>query len=189
MPRRPALIPFPSTPRPRVSYSVSVPMAAGEAQVAIDNAAVTMWEALFRAQVAIMRRLALEFPEAEITLGEYDVLFTLSREPSRTLRLRDLNDQVLLTQPSVSRMTDRLAARGLVSKRPAPDDGRGITITLTQHGLDVFRQVARCHMASISTRVSGALTSEEMHTLTALCDKLRAYDAGAPCRATLAAAD
>ena len=76
--------------------------------------AVQAWESLFRAQVSVMRQLASEFPKGEISIAEYDVLFTLSTEPGRQLRARDLGRNVLLTQPSVSRMTDRLVRRGLV---------------------------------------------------------------------------
>ena len=87
--------------------------------------AVTAWESLFRAQVAVMRTLAAEFPTRDISFNEYDVLFNLSRQPNRALRLRDLNTHVLLTQPSVSRLVDRLVARGLVAKCPEPSDARG----------------------------------------------------------------
>ncbi|MGM9257329.1 MarR family transcriptional regulator, partial [Campylobacter jejuni] len=67
-----------------------------------------------------------EFPESQLRLTEYDVLFNLSRHPMRRLRIRDLNDQMLISQPSVSRMVDRLVARGLVTKVGDPDDARGI---------------------------------------------------------------
>ena len=42
---------------------------------------VDAWEALFRAQVTVMRTLHSEFPESQLTLTEYDVLFNLSRHP------------------------------------------------------------------------------------------------------------
>jgi len=145
--------------------------------------AVAAWESLFRAQVTVMRRLAAEFPPSEISFTEYDVLYTLSSQPGRSLRLRDLNDKVLLTQPSVSRLADRLAARGLIAKHPAPDDRRGTLITLTDHGYEVFRRVAVSHMDSITRRVGAALDDDELAQLTVLCDKLRAHDAGRPVRA------
>ena len=135
--------------------------------------AVTAWESLFRAQVAVMRTLAAEFPSKEITLNEYDVLFTVSREPGRRIRLRDLNHHVLLTQPSVSRMVDRLAARGLLTKTTDPDDGRGTIVELTPDGLALFRGVAHVHMDSISERVGGILDDDDLTQLIALCDRLR----------------
>src|SRR4051794_40662900 len=137
------------------------------------TSAVAAWESLFRAQVAVMRTLAAEFPTRDISFNEYDVLFNLSRQPNRELRLRDLNKHVLLTQPSVSRLIDRLVARGLVAKCPEPSDARGTVIRLTDTGFDMFRRVAVDHMRTITDRVGGRLTPEELETLVRLCDKLR----------------
>jgi DNA-binding MarR family transcriptional regulator len=73
----------------------------------------------------------------------------------------------------VSRLVDRLVARGLVAKCPEPNDGRGTIIRMTDAGFDLFRRVAVEHMATITERVSGPLNAEELAQLTALCDKLR----------------
>ncbi len=142
--------------------------------------AVTAWEALFRAQVSVMRTLIREFPTGELSLNEYDVLFNLSRQPARQSRLKDLNRHLLLTQPSISRLVDRLAARGLLAKSHDQGDGRGINVALTPAGFELFRRVARSHIDSIGTRVGGALSTAELASLTELCDKLRL--AGAPRR-------
>lgn len=133
---------------------------------------VTAWESLFRAQVAVMRTLAAEFPTRDISFNEYDVMFNLTRQPNRELRLRDLNKHVLLTQPSVSRLIDRLVARGLVAKCPEPNDGRGTLIRLTDKGFEMFRQVAVEHMKTINQRVGGRLDQAELERLTELCNKL-----------------
>ena len=72
-----------------------------------------------------MRRLQSGPAFKELAVNEYDVLFTLSRCPSGWLRLNELNDNVLLSQSSLSRLVDRLEKRGLVERMPAPNDGRG----------------------------------------------------------------
>ncbi|TXN32517.1 MarR family transcriptional regulator [Lacisediminihabitans profunda] len=120
-----------------------------------------------------MRYLQSDFPNGDLSLNEYDVLFNLSRQPQRQLRLKDLNRHLLLTQPSVSRLVDRLAARGYVTKLHDPDDARGIIVRLSDEGFELFRLVARSHIESIATRVGGALSDEELVTLQTLCDKLR----------------
>ncbi|WP_347232618.1 MarR family transcriptional regulator [Cryobacterium sp. Hh11] len=135
--------------------------------------AVGAWESLFRAQVAIMRSLAANFPSKEISLNEYDVMFNLSRQPERRIRLRDLNQHVLLTQPSVSRLVDRLVSRGYLHKLSDPSDGRGAIIELTEAGLALFRRVAVLHMGAITERIGESLTQAELLQLAALCDKLR----------------
>ena len=135
--------------------------------------AVTAWEALFRAQVSVMRTLNFEFPTGEISLNEYDVMFNLSRQPGRSLRIKELNTHLLLTQPSVSRLVDRLTARGLLSKTNDPDDARGVNVLLTDSGFELFRRVARSHITSISDRIGDSLSDEELVMLTDLCNRLR----------------
>lgn len=135
--------------------------------------AVAAWESLFRAQVAVMRHLQAEFPSGELSLNEYDVLFNLSQQEGRRLRIRDLNKRLLLTQPSVSRLVDRLASRGLVIKSSDPTDARGIVVALTDPGFDLFRRIALHHMRSIAERVGGKLTDDELQQLASLTDKLR----------------
>jgi DNA-binding MarR family transcriptional regulator len=135
--------------------------------------AVEAWEALFRAQVSVLRQLNLEFPTDELSFNEYDVLFNLSRQEGRKLRLRDLNKHLLLTQPSVSRLVDRLVDRQYVVKESDPGDGRGTIVCLTDAGHDLFRRVAVIHAESIRRRVGDALTTAELEQLTALSDKLR----------------
>ena len=135
--------------------------------------AVSAWESLFRAQVSVMRHLNAEFPTNELSLNEYDVLFNLSQHPGWKLRIKELNKYLLLTQPSVSRLIDRLAARALVTKASDPSDARGIIVEMTQTGFDLFRRVAVTHMKSIADRVGSALTDEELRELQALTEKLR----------------
>ena len=135
--------------------------------------AVDAWESLYRAQVAVLRHLSSEFPDDEVNLTEYDVLFNLYRQPDHALRIRDLNKHLLLSQPSVSRLLDRLAARGRVLKRRDPVDARGTIVELTEHGLEVFRRVGAQHARSIIARMS-VLSREEQRQLRELADRLRA---------------
>ncbi|MFH5823559.1 MarR family winged helix-turn-helix transcriptional regulator [Georgenia sp. AZ-5] len=137
--------------------------------------AAEAWESLFRAQVSLMRRFERDGDFAPLRPREYDVLFTLSLAEGRRLRLRELNEQVFMSQPSLSRMVDRLEQRGLVSREPAPDDARGVVVTLTGEGLELQRQVGRQHVRSIGRYVGGALDEDELRTLMALTTKLRTY--------------
>ena len=135
--------------------------------------AVDAWESLFRAQVSVLRQLNAEFPTSELSFNEYDVLFNLTRQPERALRIRDLNRHLLLTQPSVSRLVDRLVQRGLVTKESDPGDGRGTIVRITENGYSLFRRVAVIHAESIRTRVGGVLDADELQQLTTLTEKLR----------------
>ncbi|MDV6013707.1 MarR family winged helix-turn-helix transcriptional regulator [Haloechinothrix sp. LS1_15] len=142
--------------------------------------AVYAWEALFRSQVTLLRRFKRSFRSAEISLSEYDVLYNLTLFPGSRLRLNELNEHVLLAQPSLSRLVERMEADGLVRRERDPTDGRGTVVVLTEHGSRVQRRVGRGHAEAIAKYVGGALDEEELRTLERLCDKLRMSQPGIP---------
>ncbi|MBP2436343.1 MarR family winged helix-turn-helix transcriptional regulator [Microbacterium amylolyticum] len=134
--------------------------------------AVETWESLFRAQHEVFEELQQDFAGTAVQQPEYDVLLTVMRAPNHTARLREITMNMLISQPSVSRLVDRMVSRGLVTKAPDPDDGRGSLVTATEKGAHEFRQVAVQHGKSIAARMS-VLTSDELRTLNALTQKLR----------------
>ncbi|WP_294181923.1 MarR family winged helix-turn-helix transcriptional regulator [uncultured Schumannella sp.] len=138
--------------------------------------AVDAWESLYRAQVSILRRLLAVFPEG-LSFNEYDVLFNLYRQPQHAARIRDLTKHLLLTQPSVSRLIDRIEARGLVTRSRDAHDARGTVITLSDLGLELFRRVGAQHSTAIAHEMS-VLAPEEIDELLRLTQKLRGPDAG-----------
>ncbi len=134
--------------------------------------AVEAWEALFRAQASLVRRFADEdvwAAEHGVGLRGYDVLYTLTTCPGGRARLRALVDAVLLPQPSLSRLVDRLVTRGLLVREPDPADRRGVVIALTDLGRSVQREVGRRHAASIATTLGAALDDEQLVVLRDLC--------------------
>ncbi|TQS91878.1 MarR family transcriptional regulator [Arthrobacter sp. TS-15] len=152
-------------------------MSSPSASSAVRLAAET-WESLFRSQVAVMRKLQSGPAFKALPVKEYDVLFTLSRCPSGQLRLNEINDKVLLSQSSLSRLVDRLEKRGLVERTIAPDDGRGVLLSLTEAGSELQKTIGREHVRDIANLVAPALTAEEQQELLRLTEKLRASVAG-----------
>lgn len=135
--------------------------------------AVDAWEALFRSQVSLMRRFTADDIWDPISLREYDVLFTLSKCPESGLRLHDLNHEILLSQPSLSRMCERLEKLGYVARQQDPDDKRGTVVALTDEGRAAQRSIGLKHAARIRRYVGEALDDEELTLLERLCTKLR----------------
>jgi DNA-binding MarR family transcriptional regulator len=127
-----------------------------------------------------MRKLQAGKAFKNVAINEYDVLFTLSRCPSGWLRLNELNDHVLLSQSSLSRLVERLEKRGLVDRMPAPDDGRGVLLKLTEEGAALQKEIGREHVRDISNLVAPALTAAEQKELQRLTDKLRQSVAARP---------
>lgn len=133
--------------------------------------AIAAWESLFRAQHEVFTEISGDFDDT-LTQAEYDVLLTVTRGEDMTARLRDVTANMLISQPSVSRLVDRMAGRGLVSKRADPEDGRGALLRATDEGAQMFRRVASAHGKAIAERMA-VLTDEELAQLRTLTAKLR----------------
>ncbi|MFD0481280.1 MarR family winged helix-turn-helix transcriptional regulator [Kineococcus sp. GCM10028916] len=135
------------------------------------GAAVEAWEALFRVQSTLLRRFAEQDVWGGLSVREYDVLYTLSRSPQGRCRLGELSADVYLPQPSLSRLVDRLARQGLLTREADPADGRGVVVALTADGAALRREVGGRHAASIARELS-VLDRDELAELTRLCAKV-----------------
>ena len=133
------------------------------------------WEALLSAHAVLMKRFAAEDIWQDVSMREYDVLYTLSKCPEPQ-RLSDLGRHVLLSQPALSRLVGRLAERGLMRRLADPADGRGVRLALTPAGRDLQRQVGRRHARSVAHALTSGLDPGELRQLEAICLKLARYD-------------
>jgi DNA-binding MarR family transcriptional regulator len=139
-----------------------------QAQTPLANDA---WEALLSAHARLMKQFAAEDIWQELSMREYDVLYTLSkcREP---LRIGELHRHVLLSQPALSRMVERLVERGFVERCADPADGRGVRLSLTDAGRDKQQQIGRRHARSVARAVAAELSADEVRHLATICWKL-----------------
>jgi DNA-binding MarR family transcriptional regulator len=139
---------------------------AGRTRLANDA-----WEALLSAHARLMKQFAAEEIWRDLSMREYDVLYTLSkcREP---VRMGELHRHVLLSQPALSRMVDRLVERGFVERCPDPADGRGVRLSLTEAGRERQRQIGRRHAGSVARALAAELPPDELRQLATICWKL-----------------
>jgi DNA-binding MarR family transcriptional regulator len=134
--------------------------------------AIDAWESLFRAQHEVFGDINGDFDDEKLSQAEYDVLLTVTRSDDLTARLRDVTANMLISQPSVSRLVDRMVSRGLLTKCADPDDGRGALVTATDAGASLFRRIASAHGRAIAERMS-LLSDDELAQLRDLTAKLR----------------
>jgi DNA-binding MarR family transcriptional regulator len=129
------------------------------------------WEALLSAHARLMKRFAAEDIWQDLSMREYDVLYTLSkgREP---VRMGELHRHVLLSQPALSRMVDRLVERGFVARCPDPADRRGVRLSLTDAGRDAQNQIGRRHARSVARAMTAELSPDELRQLATISWKL-----------------
>ena len=160
-------------------------MAAASATAAHHTSATPIkeaneaWEALMGAHATLMRRFEAESMWCEVSLHEYDVLYTLSKCPNPQ-RLGELGRHVMLSQPGLSRLVERLVERGLIAKGPDPVDARATLLALTDEGRSVQRRVGRAHALSVAEALSSRLSPTQMSELSVLATLLTSPERFAP---------
>jgi DNA-binding MarR family transcriptional regulator len=125
-----------------------------------------------RALVAVAARSLLTVAE-DVTLAQYRVLVELAaRGP---VRLADLAAVLGVDRSTATRMSDRLARKGLVYRRRLGEDRRTVRVSLTAAGRQLVANVGRSRRAEIRAIVGRMPVPDRAATLTAL----RAFAAAA----------
>ena len=110
--------------------------------------------------------------ESGLSEADYDVLSTLSEKPEGCWRARDLAAQLLWSTSRLAHHVGRMEQRGLVARRPCPDDARGALISLTEQGRATLRKAAPPHVASVRRHMIDLLTAEEVAALDTIAGKV-----------------
>jgi DNA-binding MarR family transcriptional regulator len=80
------------------------------------------------------------------------------------IRLGELAQREGVTAPTMSRVLASLDERGLVARRPDPDDARSVLLSLTDAGRDVLATVRSAHTAMLAARLH-RLSAEQVLSL------------------------
>src|SRR5688572_33079483 len=98
----------------------------------IDGEQLAAWRSFLRAHSTMLRRIARDLEEAGLPpLTWYDVLAALRDAPEgQRMRQVELAERVLLSHSGLSRLIDRIEAKGLVERVQCPGDRRSLHIQL-----------------------------------------------------------
>lgn len=132
---------------------------SGRARLANDA-----WESLLTVHATFMKSFTAAPIWGEVSMKEYDVLYALTKADGPA-RLTDLHRSVLLSQPALSRMVDRLVTRGLVERCDDPGDGRAVRIALTDAGRERQREVGRAHARDVGAAMTASVSDADLEEL------------------------
>ncbi len=94
----------------------------------------------------------------DLSVPQFRALLHVSRRPGASLS--DVAEHLGLSLPSVSKLVDRLVARGLVTRQSAADDRRRVTLALTEAGQATLQEAVRFTRARLLEDLA-ALPAEE----------------------------
>ena len=124
------------------------------------------WIGLLEAHKRLTRALDAELEARHgVGLSGVEVLGRLAAADGRFLRLSALAQATGLSLSRVSRLVDGLQARGLVERRPCPDDARAVEAHLTPAGLSLARASQATHAAAVQRAFFDRLEPAEVDML------------------------
>ncbi|MCG8916330.1 MarR family transcriptional regulator [Actinokineospora sp. PR83] len=109
-----------------------------------------------------------------LSLAEYEVLVRLSELSDHQVHMSELAAGLSHSRARLSQTVDRLARAGLVTRRPCPQDRRGVHAALTPSGADALRAAAADHVREVRRLVIDVLSDAELATVGTAMDKVRA---------------
>src|SRR3954468_8556972 len=86
----------------------------------------------------------------DLSYVQFQLLATLGDSPTGSPRMPALADGVVYSRSALTYQAGLLEKAGLVTRTPAPDDERGITVTITDAGRERLAKVFPGHIELVS---------------------------------------
>jgi DNA-binding MarR family transcriptional regulator len=130
------------------------------------------WHSLLQAHATLVRQLAIDLErQTGLALADFDVLAQLSVGGGE-LRMTELAARALISRSGMTRRVARLVDEGLVRRRTADADGRGVLVALTDAGRARLTETAAVHVRGVSELFVARLDDQELAGLKSALDKV-----------------
>ena len=114
-----------------------------------------------------------EFLKAyEVTFSQYNVLRILRGAEPAGLICREIGERMIARDPDVTKLLDRLEARGLIRRDREEKDRRVVVVRITREGLALVKQID-APMLKLTGEILGHLGERKLRTLIRLLDEAR----------------
>lgn len=112
------------------------------------------------------------FKGAELTLTQYNVLRILRGAGSEALSCSEISERMITKESDITRLLDRLEARGFIS-RERPESNRRLVLTrLTDAGLAILAELD-APVDAINRKLMGPLGAKKLESLNELLEEAR----------------
>lgn len=140
----------------------------------LDDDEQHMWRQWLALHAELLATLNRETQAGSgLSNSDYQVLVVLTESADGRVRVSELAAALQWERSRVSHHVERMAKRGLVSRRGCPEDGRGAFVRLTETGKAAIERAAPGHVRSVRRLVFDELTKDEVRLLGDIFDRLR----------------
>ena len=165
-----------------------MPFATPYDELNLDEAQLRAYFALMDVAGLLRQRVEQQLRDtADLTYVQFKVLARLGLDsPTGSLRMTELADEVVFSRSGLTYQAGQMEQAGLVERSPAPEDDRGVIVTITDAGRARLTQALPGHIEVLRALLFTPLTVKNVATLAALLepvlDHMRATPARAPRR-------
>jgi DNA-binding MarR family transcriptional regulator len=129
---------------------------------------------MLEAHARITQQLDAQMHAAHgLSLSAYEVLMFLADAPEQRMRMSDIARAVLLSRSGCTRLVDRLADHGYLTRHAATTDGRGLYAQLSNAGLEKVNAARSTHHQGIRQFFLEHLTTTDQIVLSDIWARLQ----------------
>jgi len=96
-----------------------------------------------------------------LTHEQLNILYALERKHPEKIHVNPLKNALLVNNPDITRILDRLASKGYLKREICPENRRKMDVSITEQGREVFHQAHRAARASVGDFFSTFINREE----------------------------
>lgn len=138
----------------------------------LDTASIAVVGRVLRIARYLEREVSLELARFDLSISEFNALSALRRTGTPyALSPTELSRALLLSSGGLTKLLERLEARGLIARTPDLSDGRGVVVKLTADGYDLQENAMRAHVENerqLLAPLDGPMRNELADTLRVL---------------------
>ena len=108
-----------------------------------------------------------------LTHAQLNVLHILMENDPGPVSANDLKNRILVSNPDVTRLLDRLVKKGYVLRSTCPENRRMIDISMTDSGRTLFNEAHSAGKQSVGNFFEDKITVEEATELRRILYKIR----------------
>ena len=109
--------------------------------------------------------------EAALTTSQYNVLRILRGSHPKALTAGEIGERTIARDPDITRLVDRLDARGLVKRTRSDEDRRVVEVKITGKGLELLRTLDP-HSLRMPRAIVGHVAPPKLRQLAKLLDEM-----------------
>ena len=108
-----------------------------------------------------------------LTHAQLNALYILSENDPLPVSAHELKEKILVNNPDVTRLLDRLVNKDYVQRKTCPENRRKIDISLTEAGRNIFTEAHLSVKKALGDFFELKLTEEEAMELRRILQKIR----------------